>query len=116
LSPLILGSSIQDATLEKKATKKEEFLAMCFFIRADERRYGDLHEDLKKGVFRGRDEYPKTISDAYQLLLRTSRQLGYQNSSRRVIENRFRGNGTMFVQAGRLLKNSRVESLYHIQY
>ena len=94
VSPIILGSTIDAATREAIAIQKEEFLAMCFFIRADERRYGDLQEDLKKGVFRGRDEYPKTVSDAYQLLLRTSRQLGYQGSGRRNTGNRFRGNGS----------------------
>ena len=40
VSPLILGSSIEEATLEKKANETEKFLAMCFFMRADERRYG----------------------------------------------------------------------------
>ena len=28
--PLILGSSIEEATLEKKANEKEKFLTMCF--------------------------------------------------------------------------------------
>ena len=67
------GSSIKEATSEKKANEKDKFLAMCFFMRADERRYGELHEDLKKIVFLGQDEYPETLSDAYQRLLRTSR-------------------------------------------
>ena len=51
VSPLILGSSIEGASQEAKVIQKEKFLTMCFFIRADERRYGELHEDLKKGFF-----------------------------------------------------------------
>ena len=49
------------------------------------------------------------MSDAYQLLLRTSRQLGYQGSGRRVTGNRFRGNGTnsfMLVQNANAPENA----------
>ena len=51
--------------------EKERFKAMCFILREDEKRYGDLLEELRKGVYRGRDEYPNTVSDAYELLLWT---------------------------------------------
>ena len=65
---------------------------MCvFFMRADERRYCEFHEDLKKGVFRGRNEYLETVSDAYQLLLKKSRHIGYQSNTR-VTSNRVRVN------------------------
>ena len=57
--------------------EKEIFKAICFILRADETRYGDLLEELWKGVYRGRDEYPNTVSDAYELLLWTSQQIGY---------------------------------------
>ena len=77
LSPLILGSDTGVASTEDKAKEKESFLAMCYFMRADQRRYGELQEELKKGVFRCRDEYPVTVSYSYQLLLRTSRQIFY---------------------------------------
>ena len=91
MSKLILRSEIDVASTEDKAKEKERFLAMCYFMWADEKRYGELHEELKKGVFRGRDKYPVTVSNAYQLLLQTSRQIGYQ-SNRRVAGNHFRGN------------------------
>ena len=48
---------------------------MCFLQRADVTRYRDLIEELKKGVYKGRDEYPRTLSSAYELLIRTSDQL-----------------------------------------
>ena len=57
VSPLIMGSDICLATTENKAKEKEKFLAMCYFMRADEKRYGEFHKELKKGVFRGREEY-----------------------------------------------------------
>ena len=108
VSPKILGAKIHEATEENIRKEKERFLAMCFFMRADPNLYSELHEDLKKGVFRGRDEYPTTVSDAYELLLRTRKQLGYARSSRNT--TRFRGGRTddrnrqgenfMLVQAG----------------
>ena len=63
-------------TVEIEA-EKERFKAVCFILRADETRYGNLLEELRKGVYRNRDEYPNTVSDAYELLLRTSQQIGY---------------------------------------
>ena len=58
-------------------TEKERYKAMCFILRAGENRYVYLLEELRKGVYRGRDEYPNTVSNAYELLLRTSQQIGY---------------------------------------
>jgi len=52
----------------------ERFKAMCFLPRSDDSRYGELLSNLKKGVFLGRDEYSPTVMDAYQLLLRTSKE------------------------------------------
>ena len=57
VSLLIMGSDIGVESRENKAKEKEKFLAMCYFMRADEKRYGELHKELKKGVFWGRDEY-----------------------------------------------------------
>ena len=45
---------------------------MCFVLRSDESRYGYLLEELRKGVYKGEDEYPTTVPDAYKLLTRTS--------------------------------------------
>ena len=70
---LILGSEIDVASPEDKDKEKEMFLAMCYFIKSDEKRYGDLHKELKKLFLRGRDEYTVALRKEYQLLLKTSR-------------------------------------------
>ena len=76
-SPQILGKDMFSCTPMEINTEKERFKVVCFILRADEIRYGDLLEELRKGVYRGRDKYPTTVSDAYELLLRTSQQIGY---------------------------------------
>jgi len=51
-----LGSEISFAAPDDIEREKERFYAMCFLLRLDENRYGELLKDLKWGVFRGRDE------------------------------------------------------------
>ena len=43
--------------------EKETFKAMCFVLRLDESRYGDLLDELRKEVYKGRDKYPNTVFD-----------------------------------------------------
>jgi len=57
--------------------EKECFKAMCFILWADETRYEELLDNMKKGVLQERDKYLVTVSDAYELLTWTSRQIGY---------------------------------------
>ena len=78
-SAAILASEFDDASEENIEKTKEKFKAMCFLQKAHPGRYRDLIEDLKKAVHRGRDEYPATRSDAYDLLARTSGQDEYEN-------------------------------------
>ena len=52
---------------------RKTFFVMNFLLPSDEYRYGYLVEYLKKGVFRGRDEYPLTGTEAYNLLMRKSK-------------------------------------------
>ena len=75
---------------------------MCFLIRSDESRYGDLIEDLKKGVLRERDEYPTTVIAAYELLMRTSEQVGVVQRRTPRQSSRFRNgrNNFSFAQSG----------------
>ena len=79
---------------------------MCFLQRSDPTRYSELLEDLMKSVHRVRDEYPGTVSDAYELLVRTLAQIGFTNLRQR--HRNFRGNyrrrngeGFNFMQAAR---------------
>ena len=55
-SPQILGKDMASCTTVEIDAEKEIFKAVCFILRADENRYGDLLEELRKGVYRGRDE------------------------------------------------------------
>ena len=76
-----------------------------FRLRADESFYGDLLEELKKGVYKEREKYPSTLPDAYKLLMRTSRKIGYV--PRRPGRSGYRaqnigiGEGFMFAQHGK---------------
>ena len=77
---------------------------MCFILREDEIRYGDILEELRKGVYRGRDEYPTTVPEAHKLLLRTSQKIGYNQRRTGQSCHRTRtggkGEGFMFAQQG----------------
>jgi hypothetical protein len=48
---------------------KEEFLACHFLLGADRRRYGKLIEDIENSHVQLNDEYPKTLIEAYNLLV-----------------------------------------------
>ena len=48
--PQILGKDMASCTTVEIDAQKERFKAMCFILRADENRYGDLLEELRKGV------------------------------------------------------------------
>ena len=45
-------------------------------LRSDKICFGELLEDLKKGSHKGRDEFLDTVTYAYEILIRTSRQIG----------------------------------------
>ena len=104
-SPQILGKYMIYCNTTEINTEKERFKAMCFILRADEICYGDLLEELWKVVYRGRDKYPTTVSDAYELLPRTSQQIGY--TQRRMGQSGYRAQagrrseGFMFAQQGK---------------
>jgi len=72
----ILGMPLGEHTANDIEKEKKKFKAMCFLLKADENRYARLLDDSKK-VYKWRNEYPTTVSDAYELLIRTSRQLSY---------------------------------------
>ena len=80
---------------------------MCFLSQADEYRYADITADLKSGVFRGRDKYPCTVTEAYELLIRTSRERVYvqRRTARTNPRTRFGRNNFSFTQRGGLNNN-----------
>jgi len=86
-SPQLLGKSLQVAADDEIVAERERFEAICLLLQTNKTRYSELLDDLRKGVHKRCDEYPKTMSWAYKLLLRTSRQLKIRKSS---YENRFK--------------------------
>jgi len=60
------GAKLSDDDIEKD---KEKFRAICFLVRLDENRYRNLLISLRKSVFLGRDEYPKTLASTYDFFL-----------------------------------------------
>ena len=55
---------------DKKEVEIQRFKAMIMILRADPARYGSLQESLFEGVYKGRDEFPETLTAAYDLLQR----------------------------------------------
>ena len=54
-STQILGKDMASCTTMEIDAEKEICKAMCFILRADKNCYGDLLEELRNGVYRGRD-------------------------------------------------------------
>ena len=75
--PQIIDKDLSQCTTAEINTQKEKFKATCFVLRAEKSCYVDLLEELRKELYKGRDEYPINVSDAYGLLMRTSQQIGY---------------------------------------
>ena len=68
-SPELIVAENKDSPTEKeKEAEIEKFKAMLMILRADPGRFGQLQESLFDGVFKGRDEFPKTMTAAYDLL------------------------------------------------
>ena len=105
-SPQILGKDSISCTPMEINTEKERFKALCFILRAEEIRYGDLLEEPSKGVYIGRNEYTTTVSGSYELLLWTSQKIGYNQirtgQSGHRAQSSGKSEGFMFTQqAGR---------------
>ena len=72
ISEQMLGKKIASATDKDLEVEKERFKAVCFILRADENRYKSLSKVLKSAAYRGRDEYPITLTSASDLSVRES--------------------------------------------
>jgi len=53
------------ATLEQSESEKKRFKAICFILWVDNGRYKDLIDELRKGVYKGRDKYPSNVAAAW---------------------------------------------------
>ena len=55
-------------TAAEKAVTKDNYLAIVFILGADRNRCGKLVEDLENAFLQGRNDYPDTLSGAFNLL------------------------------------------------
>ena len=69
-NPPLTRMTATDAQLEAAERYcKEAYLACAFLLGSDRNRYGKLLEDLENDFTQGSDRYPKTVVDAYNLLM-----------------------------------------------
>ena len=52
-----------------KSAARNEYLAILFFRKSDKRRYGQLVRNVENAHVRGNNDYPQTISEAYNMLV-----------------------------------------------
>ena len=92
---LIVTEDESNVTAKEIEIEVEKVKAMVMLLKSDPARYGTLHEDLCQSVYRGRDEFPTTVTSVYDLLQHTSGKVGARinNLSERLSKFRFRRNG-----------------------
>jgi hypothetical protein len=61
-----LTSDAERAEVAKEA--QDEYLAVAFLLHADRTRYSSMLQDYKNDFLQGQDNYPKTITAAYNVL------------------------------------------------
>ena len=66
-------------TPAKVLLEEQKMKSMIFIMGADPSRFSSLHDTLADGVLLGRDEYPQTITAAYELLQNTCPSLVKSN-------------------------------------
>ena len=67
--------------MEEIVREEDKFKAMIMLKRSDDSRYKNLMSDLKSGAHLGRDEYPKSVAAAHDLMNRSSGQMEKHNSN-----------------------------------
>ena len=67
------GSDVDEATEAQEEAAETEgtqsYLALAFLMESDQSRFGRLLENLENDFTAGNDNYPKTLTDAYNVLL-----------------------------------------------
>jgi hypothetical protein len=66
---LTMASATPDQVKVAKEVSREEYLACAFLLGADRKRYGKLMEDTENAYIQKDDKYPKTLVEAYNLLI-----------------------------------------------
>jgi hypothetical protein len=63
------GWNANRVTAAQRSSVREMEMAMLFFLHADKNRFGNLIVDTENDYTRGNDTYPKTMTDALNLLV-----------------------------------------------
>ena len=94
-SPILIKAvDVNKPTDKEKALEHDKFKAMLMILRADPGRYGTLQESLFESVIRGRDEFPDTMTKAYDLLQHISGDVtNYEKVHTRGSRFRFKNKG-----------------------
>ena len=66
--------------ITSNAAARNRWEAVCFLLRSDQHRYGKLIQELANDYNKGRDCYPESLTEAYELMLHDDR--GHDNRPR----------------------------------
>ena len=69
------GKQMKDVDEKEIVPEAEKFKAMLLLQRSDDARYGDLMRTLKEDSWKGRDEYPTTVTSMFKLMNKHSKML-----------------------------------------
>ena len=84
------GIDVSEATEAQEETAELEgiqwYLALAFLMGFDQSRYGRLLEKLENDFTTGNDNYPKTLTDAYNMLLNGRMTLAFSSEWQGMME------------------------------
>lgn len=72
---------------------REEHIAACFLHGSDKQRYGALVQDYENSYIEGVDRFPKTLTDAYNLLVKYKQDKRYEPVERISVGANFLNSG-----------------------
>eukprot|EP00957_Ditylum_brightwellii_P111827 8529427-Ditylum_brightwellii.AAC.1 len=77
------GGQLEGSSSSSNDKKKaiERFKAVLFLKQLDSARYGELLDSINEGSNLGRDEYPENLATAFDLTVKTSRQVTSSSSN-----------------------------------
>ncbi len=98
-------SEVEAATANRNA--RQRFEGALFLLKSDQSKYGRLVQELANDYNKGRDSYPSTLSDAYELMLHDVRDQDSRVQTHGVSGVTFINNGDARVPASDTQPNPR---------
>ena len=89
---LMTPADPSNPTVSEVESETEKVKAMMLMLRSDSLRYHELKKDLHQSVYRGRDEFPTTVTSSYDLLQHTASQNKDTSETQKLGRFRFRRN------------------------